>query len=340
MAKIAVLGSGGWGTAMAVMLCKNGHEVTLWSKFPEEIDALAADRENKKLLAGVAFPPALRLTSDIGCADGAKIVILAAPSFATRQTAAALKGRIREDQIVVSIAKGLEDGTLKRLSQVIFEELGNIHLAVMSGPSHAEEVGRGIPTTNVVSAQKRWIAEEIQDTFMNPLFRLYTSHDMVGVELGASLKNVIAISAGICDGLGFGDNTKAALMTRGITEIARLGVALGARSETFAGLSGIGDLIVTCTSMHSRNRRAGILIGQGVPVAEAIAKIGMVVEGYGSAKAAHQLATKAGVEMPITREAYLVLYEGKTPKEAIYDLMTRSKKHEMEDTWVLHHTDW
>lgn len=339
MAKIAVMGSGGWGTAMAVMLSSHGHQVVLWSKFPQEIETLQADRENKKLLKGVLFPDALKLTSDISCAKDAQIVILSAPSFATRQTAAALKEIIREDQIVVSIAKGLEDGTLKRLSEVIIEELGDINLAVMCGPSHAEEVGRGIPTTNVVSAQKRWIAEEIQDTFMNPVFRLYTTPDMIGVELGASLKNVIAISAGICDGMGFGDNTKAALMTRGITEIARLGVAMGARAETFAGLSGIGDLIVTCTSMHSRNRRAGILIGQGVPVKEALEQIGMVVEGYVTAKAAFQIAKKVGVEMPIISEAYKVLYEGKDHKIAIHDLMTRSKKHEIEEIWVKN-TDW
>jgi glycerol-3-phosphate dehydrogenase (NAD(P)+) len=339
MAKIAVMGSGGWGTAIAVMLSNHGNEVVLWSKFVEEIETLQKDREHKKLLKGVLFPSSLRLSSDISCAGEAEIIVMAVPSFAMRQTAAALKNVVREDQIVVSIAKGLEDGTLKRLSQVITEELGDINLAVMCGPSHAEEVGRGIPTANVVSAHKRWVAEAVQDAFMNPVFRLYTTHDMVGMELGASLKNVIAISAGICDGLGLGDNTKAALMTRGITEIARLGVAMGARSETFAGLSGIGDLIVTCTSMHSRNRRAGILIGQGVPVQEALSQIGMVVEGYVTAKAAYQMAQKAGVEMPIVQEAYSVLYEGKNNKDSIYDLMTRSKKHEIEEIWVKN-SDW
>lgn len=333
MAEIAVMGSGGWGSAMAVMLSRHGHKVTLWSKFEKEIESLSAARENP-LLKGVPFPHELSLTSDINCATRADIVILAVPSFAVRETARSLKGKISDSQVVVNIAKGLEESSLKRLSEVICDELPSVNLAVMSGPSHAEEVGRGIPTTNVVSSRQRWVAEKVQDAFMNPVFRIYTTPDIVGVELGASLKNVVAICAGICDGMGFGDNTKAALMTRGISEIARLGVALGACSETFAGLSGIGDLIVTCTSMHSRNRRAGILIGKGMPVGEALKEINMVVEGYVTAKAAYNLARTAGVDMPIVNEAYKVLYEGKNHKAAIYDLMTRSKKHEVEEIWV------
>jgi glycerol-3-phosphate dehydrogenase (NAD(P)+) len=334
MSKITVVGSGGWGTAIAVMTSKHGNEVTLFSVFEEEIEQIKKDRENKKLLPGVAIPENIMLTSDLSCVQSADFIVLAVPSFAVRSTCKKLAPYIDKGAIIVNIAKGLEEDSLKRLSQVIEEELPQCHIAIMSGPSHAEEVARGIPTTNVVSSKDKDIAEKVQDCFMNDTFRLYTNDDLIGAELGGSLKNVIALAAGIVDGMGFGDNTKAALMTRGITEMVRLGVAIGAKSETFAGLTGFGDLIVTCTSIHSRNRRCGILIGKGMNVADALKEIGMTVEGYRTSKAAYTLAKKANVEMPIMQKAYEVLYENKNPKIAIAELMTRTKKHETEDLWI------
>ena len=334
MSRISVIGAGGWGTAISVMLATYGHEVMLWSRFQSDIDELLRTRENKRLLKGVKIPDNVKMSSDIGIAGEAEIIVMAVPSFAVRETARALKSHLNCGQILVNIAKGLEDTTGLRLSEVIFEETGFENFVAMSGPSHAEEVARGIPTTNVVSSKYKETAQKIQDVFMNPVFRIYTSSDTIGLELGAALKNVIALCAGICDGMGYGDNTKAALMTRGITEIARLGVKMGARPETFAGLTGIGDLIVTCTSMHSRNRRAGILIGQGMSVENALKEVDMVVEGYKTAKAAHMLSLREHIEMPIVNEAYLVLYEGKDPATALSDLMTRNKKIEIEETWV------
>lgn len=333
MANIAVLGSGGWGCALSIMADKYGNSVKLWSLFENEINDLKQDREHKKLLPGVKISESIELTNDINCVKNADIIVIAVPSNAVRSTVRLLKGVIGTDAIVLNISKGLEEGSLKRLSEVIEEELSNVRVAVLSGPSHAEEVAHFIPTTCVVASKDDKTAGFVQDTLMNPFFRIYTNDDLVGVELGASLKNVIALAAGICDGMGLGDNTKAALMTRGITEIARLGVALGGKSDTFAGLSGIGDLIVTCTSMHSRNRRAGILIGQGKTSKQAIEEIGMTVEGYKTSAAAYELSCKAGVEMPIITEIYNVLYKDKNPKEAIYDLMTRSKKNEIEEVW-------
>jgi len=332
MSRIAIMGSGGWGSAMGIMLSGRGMDVTLWSKFEKEIENLEKTRENP-LLKNVRFPDELKLTSDPACAADADMVITAVPSFAVRSTMQIIKPYISR-QTVVNIAKGLEEPTLKRLSEVIGEELQPERFAVLSGPSHAEEVSRGIPTTVVAASDDHEVAEYVQDMLMSPRFRVYTSSDMVGVELGGALKNVVAICAGICDGMQFGDNTKAALMTRGITEIARLGVAMGGRPETFAGLSGIGDLIVTCTSVHSRNHRAGELIGRGVPVQEALKQVNMVVEGYVTSKAAYELARRVGVDMPIITEAYRILYEGKDHTEAINDLMTRSKKMESEQSWV------
>ncbi|MBQ2946082.1 MAG: NAD(P)-dependent glycerol-3-phosphate dehydrogenase [Clostridia bacterium] len=332
MANIAVLGSGGWGTAMAIMTAKHGHRVSLWSKFQSEIDTLSATRENP-LLKGALIPKSIELTSDIACTEGADIIILAVPSVAVRSVCRELKG-IYNGQTVVNIGKGLEESSLMRLSEVINEELSNPKaLAVMSGPSHAEEVARGIPTANVVASKSKRTARYVQNQLMNESFRLYTTKDIVGTELGGALKNVIALAAGTVDGLGLGDNTKAALMTRGIAEIARLGVKMGGDRETFSGLAGIGDLIVTCTSMHSRNRRCGILIGKGVPASEAVAEIGMTVEGYKTASAAYRLAIKEKADMPIITEIYRVLYENKSPKEAITDLMLREKKSEREESW-------
>jgi glycerol-3-phosphate dehydrogenase (NAD(P)+) len=334
MSRIAVLGSGGWGTALSVMCRACGHDVSLWSPFEAELEAIRRDGEHKKLLPGVPVPPTIKLTTDAGIAAGADIVVLAVPSFAVRETARSLSGVLAPGQIVVNVGKGLEEDSLKRLSQVIGEELPDARTVVLSGPSHAEEVSRGIPTAIVAASVCKEAANAVQETFMNPNFRIYINSDVVGVELGAALKNVIALAAGVCDGLKLGDNTKAALMTRGITEMARLGVAMGAVAQTFGGLSGIGDLIVTCTSVHSRNRRAGIYIGEGLPVKKAIEKVGMTVEGYKTTHAAYRLSHEAGVEMPIVSECYHVLYEGKDPKEAISDLMQRKKKHEIEDLWL------
>ncbi len=332
MAKIAVLGSGGWGSAMAIMTAKHGHSVTLWSKFESEIESLSKTRENP-LLKGVLIPESVALTTDIGCVCDADIIVLAVPSVAVRSVCRTLKG-IYSGQTVVNIGKGLEESSLMRLSEVINEELGNPKkLAIMSGPSHAEEVARGIPSANVVASRSKRTARYVQNQLMNESFRLYTTKDIVGTELGGALKNVIALAAGTIDGLGLGDNTKAALMTRGIAEMARLGVKMGGDRETFSGLAGIGDLIVTCTSMHSRNRRCGILIGKGVPAAEAVKEIGMTVEGYKTASAAYRLALKEKADMPIITEIYRVLYENKTPKDAISDLMLREKKSEHEDSW-------
>ena len=332
--KTAVLGSGGWGTALALVLLENGSDVTLWSYFEEESKVLREQRENP-MLKGVPLPEDLRLTSDISCVKGCPVVVLATPSFAVRSTAKRLAPLLDPGAVVVSVSKGIEKETSKTLTDVIEDELGPGHPVVaLCGPSHAEEVGRKVPTVVVSASKDQKAAELVQDLFMNRRFRVYTSPDIVGVELGAALKNIIALCAGCCDGMGFGDNTKAALMTRGLSEIARLGMAMGGKKETFAGLTGVGDLIVTCTSMHSRNRRCGILIGQGVPVEEALKQIGAVVEGYYATATGKELAEKLGVEMPITEAAYSVLYEGKDPRDVLVELMTRAKKHEIEDSWV------
>lgn len=332
--KTAVLGSGGWGTALAMVLLENGNEVTLWSYQEAESRVLRETGENP-MLKGVPLPRELALTSDLNCVRGCAMVVLATPSFAVRTTARSLKGVLDPGTVVVSVSKGIEKDTSLTLTDAIEQELGPDHPVVaLCGPSHAEEVGRKVPTAVVSASRNQKAAELVQDLFMNERFRVYTSPDIVGVELGAALKNIIALCAGCCDGMGFGDNTKAALMTRGLTEIARLGVAMGGRKETFAGLTGVGDLIVTCTSMHSRNRRCGILIGQGVPVQGAIQQIGAVVEGYYATATGKELAEKMGVEMPITEAAYSVLYEGKDPRKVITELMTRAKKHEIEDSWL------
>ena len=332
--KIAVMGSGGWGTALAMVLLENGHDVTLWSYTQEESAVLREKRENP-MLKGVPLPEKLHLTWDAGCVRDCGIVVLATPSFAVRTTARSIAPLLDPGAVLVSVSKGIEKDTSLTLTAAIAEEVGEGHpIVALSGPSHAEEVGRHVPTVVVSASRDRAAAEQVQDLFMNERFRVYASDDVVGVELGAALKNVIALCAGICDVMGFGDNTKAALMTRGLTEIARLGVAMGGRRETFAGLSGVGDLIVTCTSMHSRNRRCGILIGQGTPTRQAVQEIGAVVEGYYAAATAKALAEKAQVEMPITEAAYQVLYQGKDPHAVIHELMTRDRKHELEDSWV------
>lgn len=335
--RTAVVGSGGWGTALALVLLENGNQVTMVCRREEKCRAMAESRENPQL-RGVRLPEKLVLTCDYGAVRDCRMVVLATPSFAVRETARALKEYLTPGTVLVCVSKGVEKGTSSLLHQVVEQEVGErFPVAVLTGPSHAEEVGRGIPTAVVVACEDRKAAELAQDLFMNDRFRIYTSSDVIGVEVGGAMKNVIAICAGCCDGMGLGDNTKAMLMTRGLTEIARLGVALGAKAETFTGLAGIGDLIVTCTSEHSRNCRAGKQIGQGIPVAEAVSgKDGSVVEGYYAAASARALAAESGVEMPITEGAYEVLYEGKNPGIVLSELMTRKKRQEPEgeQSWI------
>ncbi len=332
MENVAVLGSGGWGTAISVLLANKGYNVKLWSYFKEEAETLEKDRENKAFLPGVVLPDNIDYSNDMEyCIKDCTYIISAVPSKGVRETAKTLAKIIGENQIIVSVSKGLDAESYCRLSEVIRSEIPKARLCVLSGPSHAEEVAKGMPATNVVAGDTIELAEQVQDLFMCRNFRVYVSDDMCGVEFGGALKNVIALCAGIADGLGLGDNAKAALMTRGMTEIARLGTAMGAKTETFFGLTGMGDLIVTCTSMHSRNRRAGILIGQGKTAQEAIDEVKMVVEGVPAAAAGYNLAQKSGVEMPITTEAYRVVFENKSPKEAVKLLMTRQKRHETED---------
>ncbi len=331
MANISIIGAGSWGTALAVLLGNNGHVVTIWSALEKEIQMLETERELKSL-PGVRILDNTIVTGSLQEAMEKKdVLVLAVASSYTRETARRMAEYLKPGQIIVNVAKGIEDNTLLTLSQVIEEELLQADVAVLSGPSHAEEVGKGIPTTCVVGAHSQNTAEYVQTIFMSPVFRVYTSPDMLGIELGAALKNVIALAAGIADGLGYGDNTKAALITRGITEIARLGIKMGGKIQTFSGLSGIGDLIVTCASMHSRNRRAGMLIGQGYTMEEAMKEVNMVVEGVYSAKAALALARKYEVEMPIIEQVNQVLFEGRTAAGAVKELMLRDRTIEHSD---------
>ncbi len=331
--KAVVVGSGAWGTALAIRLCKNGHDVTMWTFEKNLIEEMETTRRNPRLPDAV-LPDGLKISGDYGCVRGCKLVVMASPSFPARTVAKAVASYIDEDAVVVSITKGLEEGTHLRMSQVVAQETGK-EVVALTGPSHAEEVSQDVPTGLLAASQNQTLAEFVQDAFMSDTLRVYTSPDPVGAELGAALKNVIALCAGVSDGLGYGDNTKAMLMTRGLTETARLGIALGAQKETFAGLAGVGDLIVTCTSMHSRNRRAGILIGQGKNAQEAMQEVGAVVEGYYAAKAAYALGKAMGVEMPITEAAYRVLYEGVPAKEVVQALLLRSRKSETENpTWI------
>lgn len=329
MAKISIIGAGSWGTALARLLAVNGHDVVMWSIVEDEIRMLQENHEHLTKLPGVKLPDDIVFTTDMECAvKGKDILVLAVPSPYTRSTSRTMAPYVSEGQIIVSVAKGIEESTLKVLADVIKEEIPQADVAVLCGPSHAEEVGRGIPTTVVAGAKTRKTAEYIQNVFMNKVFRVYTSPDMMGMELGGALKNVIALAAGIADGLGCGDNTKAALITRGIAEMSRLGVAMGGHIETFNGLTGIGDLIVTCASRHSRNRKAGYLIGQGRTMQEAMDEVKMVVEGVYSAKAAKQLAGQYQISMPIVEQVNQVLFEGKSPAEAVKELMLRDRKEE------------
>ena len=325
--KIAVIGSGSWGTAMAMLLAKKGNNVYLWSWIQEETDRLNSDRENKEFLPGIKLLDSIVCTHDMGeCIEGAEVIVTAVPSPATRTTAKAMSQYVADGQKIVNISKGLE-GDL-RLSEVYKAEIPQSDISVLSGPSHAEEVSRDIPTTVVIASDNKDTAEFLQNVFMTENFRVYTSDDIIGVELGGALKNVIALCAGISDGLGYGDNTKAALITRGVAEISRLGVAMGAKASTFAGLSGLGDLIVTGTSTLSRNHTAGELLGKGMNLDTVLKKVHMVVEGVNTSTAAYNLGKKYGVETPIIEQAYNVLYNGVNPKDAVNMLMTRRKTSE------------
>ena len=335
MANVGVLGAGSWGTALSVLLTDNGHQVTVWSIDEYEVIMLNEKREHELKLPGVKLPDDMVITGNMRSAiQGKDFLVLAVPSPFTRSTARKMSPMVAEGQIIVDVAKGIEESTLMTLSRQIEQEIPQADVAVLSGPSHAEEVGRRLPTTCVIGAKTRKTAEYLQSMFISNVFRVYTSPDILGIELGGSLKNVIALAAGIADGLGYGDNTKAALITRGIAEIARLGVKMGGKIESFTGLTGIGDLIVTCASVHSRNRKAGYLIGQGMSMQEAMDEVKMVVEGVYSAKAAAKLAKEYDVSMPIVEEVNAVLFEGKSPAEAVNDLMMRESRSENRSlTW-------
>ncbi|MBR4580417.1 MAG: NAD(P)H-dependent glycerol-3-phosphate dehydrogenase [Lachnospiraceae bacterium] len=333
--KVAVLGAGSWGIALSKLLHDNQNEVFVWSALQDEIDMLNREHEHVDKLKGVKLPEDMVFTTSLKDAvDSAEILVMAVPSVFVRKTASQLSEFYKEGQIIVNVAKGIEEATLYTMTQIIEDEINNATVAVLSGPSHAEEVGRGIPTTIVVGAKDKDVAEKVQEVFMSPVFRVYTSPDVLGIEIGAALKNVIALAAGIADGLGYGDNTKAALITRGMAEITRLGVAMGAKMETLYGLSGIGDLIVTCASMHSRNRRAGILIGQGKTADEAMKEVKMVVEGVYSAKAAKKLSDKYEIDMPIVTKVNEILFDNLPAADCVKDLMVRDKKIEIDvDEW-------
>lgn len=331
--KAAVVGSGGWGTALALTLCRNGHKTVLWSHDPKKAELLRNTRKNP-MLKGVTLVDELEISADPACVSGRELVVIACPSFPIRDVCQKIAPYLDENTVLVSVTKGIEADTLKRMSQVVEEETHK-NVVVLTGPSHAEEVAKNIPTGCLAACLDKKLAEFVQNAFMSDTFRVYTSPDVIGAELGGALKNVIALCAGISDGLGYGDNSKAMLMTRGLTEIARLGVSLGASKDTFAGLAGVGDLIVTCTSMHSRNRRSGILIGSGKTPQEAMQEVGAVVEGYYAAKSAWALGKQQGVEMPIVGAAYAVLYEGKPAREMVQGLLMRQRKAESEDAgWL------
>ncbi|MGN0152269.1 MAG: NAD(P)H-dependent glycerol-3-phosphate dehydrogenase [Wujia sp.] len=324
--KIGILGAGSWGIALTVLLAGNGHDLTVWSIDQEEIDMLRTYREHKTKLPGVMVDDSVSFTTDVEQAvKDAELLVMVVPSPFIRSTAKKIAPYVKPEQIIVNVSKGIEESTLMTLTDVISDEIPGVRVGVLSGPSHAEEVGKKMPTTVVAGADDEATALLIQDVFMSDFFRVYTSPDVIGIELGGALKNVIALAAGMADGLGCGDNTKAALITRGIAEISRLGVAMGGNIETFGGLSGIGDLIVTCASKHSRNRRAGVLMGQGKSYKEAMDEVKMVVEGVYSAKAARMLAEKYGIEMPIVEIINRVLFEDYSATDAMRDLLTRNR---------------
>lgn len=330
--KVSVIGAGSMGTAVSILLAGNGHKVEMWTPFKEEADMINTKREQVEKLPGAIVPEGVECTDNLEKALAfSDVLVMVIPSQTVRDNARTIAGLIGTEKKTIScFSKGLEKGTGFRMSEVIRQELSGVNIVAMSGPCHAEELSKGVPTAYVAASEDKSAAELIQDIFMSPMFRVYTNPDIIGVELGGSIKNVIALCAGISDGLGFGDNTKAALMTRGIAEISRLGKAMGAQMQTFAGLAGIGDLIVTCTSMHSRNRRAGILIGQGKPVDQALKEVKMVVEGVYTTEPVYKLSQELDIRMPITAEAYAVLFSGKDPRQAVVDLMTRDRKNELD----------
>ncbi|MGI6119254.1 MAG: NAD(P)H-dependent glycerol-3-phosphate dehydrogenase [Desulfosporosinus sp.] len=329
MLDVAVYGAGSWGSALAIVLANAGHRVALIGRDKDEMALMSKRRENVRYLSGVVLPPEVLPTTDLSLLN-ADLVVLSVPSHSVRQAARLVKDYLKPGCIVVNTAKGMEETSHLRLSEVLTRELPQNPIAVLSGPSHAEEVGRNMPTTVVVASDIK-TAKVVQDLMMTPEFRVYTNPDVIGVELGGALKNVIAVCTGIAEGLGFGDNTKAALMTRGLAEIVRLGVAMGGQALTFAGLSGVGDLIVTCTSEHSRNRRAGVALGQGKSLETVLKDVGMVVEGIRATRIAYRLGIEKHVSMPITEQAYKVLFEGADPKAAVTNLMMRGKRHELEE---------
>jgi glycerol-3-phosphate dehydrogenase (NAD(P)+) len=331
-AKVTFLGAGSFGTALSIMLAKKGLDINIWDRDKNVIEDINIKKENFKYLPKITIPHNVKAFIDIEEAiEGSAFIVLSVPSHVVRSLSRQISSMVNEKQIVVSIAKGIEEDSLKRISQVIEEEIPQNPVVILSGPSHAEEVALDIPTLVVVTSKDMKSAEKVQDVFMTNKFRVYTNEDLIGVEVSGAVKNIIALAAGVSDGIGYGDNTKAALMTRGMSEIIRIGTKLGGKSETFSGLTGIGDLIVTCTSMHSRNRRAGILIGKGVPVEEAITQIGMVVEGIKACNAFYKLKEKLDVSMPITDMLHKVLFEGKDAKYGVYELMSRDKKSEIYD---------
>ncbi|WP_391208954.1 NAD(P)H-dependent glycerol-3-phosphate dehydrogenase [Psychrobacillus sp. L4] len=335
MEKITVLGAGSWGTALAMVLANNNHDCLLWSHREDQAIEIDIDHTNKRYLPNIVLPSNLNATSDFERAiDHATTIILAVPTKAIREVCQQMRALLKEKKLFVHVSKGIEPNSLKRISEMIEEELpSNLveAIVVLSGPSHAEEVVLHHPTTITAASEKLEAAKKVQDLFMNNSFRVYTNDDVIGVEIGAALKNVIGLAAGIVDGLGYGDNAKAALITRGLAEISRLGISLGAKAYTFSGLTGMGDLIATCTSVHSRNWKAGNLLGKGATLKNVLDEVGMVVEGVRTTQAAYQLAQKQQVSMPITEALYSVLFEHVNPKEAVDILMIRTKKHELED---------
>lgn len=332
MENITVIGAGSMGTAVSILLANNGHAVKMWSVFKEEVDMINNLREQTDKLPGAKVPQNVVCTNDLEeVLEYSNVMVLVIPSQTVRENIKKMAQSMKGNKIISCFCKGLEKGSGLRMSEVILQEYPDAKVVAMSGPCHAEELAKGIPTAYVAASGHKQSAELIQDLFMSPRFRVYTNPDIIGVEFGGAIKNVIALCAGISDGLGFGDNTKAALMTRGIAEISRLGISMGARLQTFSGLAGIGDLIVTCTSMHSRNRRAGILIGQGMTVQEALKEVRMVVEGVYTTEPVYRLSSQMNVEMPITNEAYEILFNGKDARQAVVDLMSRDKTHEQSN---------
>ena len=333
--KIAVIGSGGWGIAAAKLLCENGNDVVLWSFLEEEAALLKKERGNEKLLKGVFLPESIEITTDLQCAQGKDIVVMVTPSFGLRSTAKNIKQYVDRAKAIVLLTKGFDaEADYCLLSETLESEIANVPVVALTGPSHAEEVARRVPTAVLAASKDKKAAEIVQSTFMNDYFRVYTSPDIVSAELGGAMKNIMALAVGISDGAGFGDNTKAMIMTRGISEMSRLGVALGGKAHTFSGLSGVGDLIVTCISEHSRNRRAGLLIGKGCPVLYALEQVGAVVEGYYATKAVHELVKDKDIELPICNGMYSLLFENKPLADVFKELIGRDKRSESElDIW-------